>query len=119
MREEADDTALVRAVAAGDARALESLYARYGTIVFGMVYRLLGDRQAAEECTQDVFVAVWRGAASYDEGRSRVTTWVLTIARNRAIDVARRRAARAPTARAAPPTRRWFTPTRMRPACRG
>lgn len=94
MREEADDAALVRAVAAGDARALESLYARYGTIVFGMVYRLLGDRQAAEECTQDVFVAVWRGAASYDEGRSRVTTWVLTIARNRAIDVARRRAAR-------------------------
>jgi RNA polymerase sigma-70 factor (ECF subfamily) len=94
MPDGADDAVLVRAIAEGDTAALERLYARYGSIVFGMVYRLLGDRQAAEECTQDVFVAVWRRASSYDEERSLVTTWLFAIARNRAIDVARRRAAR-------------------------
>jgi len=94
MPEDTVDAGLVRAIADGDSAALESLYARYGTIVFGMAYRLLRDRQAAEECTQDVFVAVWRGAASYDEERSRVTTWLFTIARNRAVDLTRRRAAR-------------------------
>ena len=94
MPDGADDAVLVRAIAEGDTAALESLYARYGSIVFGMVYRLLGDRQAAEECTQDVFVAVWRRAASYDVERSLVTTWLFTIARNRAVDATRRRAAR-------------------------
>lgn len=94
MPDDPVDAGLVRAIGAGDAAALESLYARYGNIVFGMAYRFLGDRQAAEECVQDVFVAVWRGATSYDEERSRVTTWLFTIARNRAVDLTRRRAAR-------------------------
>ncbi len=70
------------------------LYERYGTIVFGMTYRLLGDRQAAEECTQDVFVSVWRTAHAYEPERAQVSTWLLAIARNRAIDATRRRAAR-------------------------
>lgn len=94
MPDRADDAVLVRAIAEGDTAALESLYERHGSIVFGMVYRLLGDRQAAEECTQDAFVAVWRRAASYDEERSLVTTWLFAIARNRAVDAMRRRAAR-------------------------
>ena len=89
-----DDVALVREIARGDTGALETLYARYGGIAFGAAYRLLGDRQAAEECTQDVFLSVWRRAASYDEERSLVTTWLFSIMRNRAVDIARRRAAR-------------------------
>ena len=48
-----------------------------GAIVFGMTYRLLGDRQAAEECTQDVFVSVWRTARNYQPERARVSTWLL------------------------------------------
>jgi RNA polymerase sigma-70 factor (ECF subfamily) len=90
----ASDAALLRDIARGDPAALETLYAQYGSIVFGMVYRLLGDRQAAEECTQDVFLAVWRRASSYDEERSLVMTWLFAIARNRAVDATRRRAAR-------------------------
>ena len=93
MREPADDDArLVRRLDEGDTDALRVLYDRYGGIVFGMTYRLLGDRQAAEECTQDVFVSVWRTARSYEPERARVGTWLLTIARNRAIDATRRRA---------------------------
>ena len=94
MPEPGDDALLVRRVESGDSDALRALYDRYGSIVFGMTFRLLGDRQAAEECTQDVFVSVWRTARSYEPERARVSTWLLTIARNRAIDATRRRAAR-------------------------
>ena len=94
MREPADDAHLVGRVDDGDAEALRLIYERYGGLVFGLTYRLLGDRQVAEECTQDVFVAVWRTARTYEPERARVSTWLLTIARNRAIDATRRRAAR-------------------------
>lgn len=94
VREHDDDALLVSRLEAGDAEALRVLYERYGRLVFGMTYRLLGDRQAAEECTQDVFVSVWRNARGYDPSRARVSTWLLAIARNRAIDATRRRAAR-------------------------
>jgi RNA polymerase sigma-70 factor (ECF subfamily) len=94
VHDPADDARLVRRLADGDADALRVLYDRFGGIVFGLTYRLLGDRQAAEECTQDVFVSVWRTAGSYEPARARVSTWLLTIARNRAIDATRRRAAR-------------------------
>ena len=66
--DERDDAELVRLVAADDMDALRVLYERYGSIVFGMARRVLGDRQLAEECTQDVFVALWRGAAKYEPG---------------------------------------------------
>ena len=92
--EPVDDALLVRRVDDGDADALRLIYERYASIVFGMTYRLLGDRQAAEECTQDVFVSVWRTARTYDPERAQVSTWLFTIARNRAIDATRRRAAR-------------------------
>jgi hypothetical protein len=81
VREDVTDAALVRRVASDDADALRALYDQYGAIVFGMAQRLLGDRHLAEECTQDVFVAVWRNAHSYDEDRAQVTTWLFTIAR--------------------------------------
>jgi RNA polymerase sigma-70 factor (ECF subfamily) len=89
-----DDAGLVRRIGRGDESALRSLYERYGAIVYGMAHRLLGDPQLAEECAQDVFVAVWRNADSYDERRAQVTTWLFTIARNRAFDLSRRRSAR-------------------------
>ena len=94
VRGEVTDAGLVQRVARDDADALRALYDQYGPIVFGMAYRLLGDRHLAEECTQDVFMAVWRNAHSYDEDRAQVTTWLFTIARNRAFDLARRRTAR-------------------------
>jgi RNA polymerase sigma-70 factor (ECF subfamily) len=89
-----DEAGLVERVAAGDTDALRELYGRFGSILFGMALRVVGDRQAAEECTQDTFVAVWRGARTYDPARASVSTWLVSIARNRAVDLVRRRAAR-------------------------
>lgn len=89
-----EDVELVQRIAEGDPEALRELYGLYGKIVFGMAYRVLGDRQLAEDCTQDVFVALWRGARSYDAKRARVTTWLFTITRNTAIDIVRRREVR-------------------------
>ena len=85
-----DATALSR-VAAGDGEALRELYGRYGRMIHAIAYRVLRDGPAAEECVQDVFVELWRHAGRYDARRARVSTWLCTIARNRAIDAARAR----------------------------
>lgn len=83
------DAAALRAMAAGDHEALRGFYDRYGRMVHAVAYRITGDAQAAEECTQDAFLAVWRSAASFDPARSRAATWVCAIARNRALDAVR------------------------------
>jgi RNA polymerase sigma-70 factor (ECF subfamily) len=86
---ETADAGLVERIAAGDTDALRELYDLYGSVVFGMALRILGDRQLAEDCTQEVFVAVWRGAGRYDAERALTTTWLFTLTRNKAIDIAR------------------------------
>ena len=89
MTAHADDAELVRRIAAGDTEALRDLYDRFGTILFGLAYRTLGDRQLAEDCIQEVFVTVWRNAGRYDSSRALVTTWLFTIVRNKAVDAVR------------------------------
>ena len=86
-----DAVALAR-VASGDDAALRELVERYGALVHGTALRALGDRGLAEECAQDVFERVWREAGRYDPERARVGTWIMAVARNRIIDLARRRA---------------------------
>ena len=81
-----EDAALLARIAAGDPDALGALYDRHGRVVFGVLYRLLGSPEAAEEVTQDAFHAVWRRAATYRADRGAVRTWLLAIARNAAID---------------------------------
>lgn len=81
-----DDTVLVARIARGDPVALGTLYDRYGRTVFGVLYRLLGAPEPAEEVAQDAFHAVWRRAATYEADRGSVRTWLLAIARNAAID---------------------------------
>jgi RNA polymerase sigma-70 factor, ECF subfamily len=88
----ATDEALILRVASGDGRALSELYDRYGGLVYGAGVRYLGDRTLAEDLVQDVFVSVWRNAASFDPSKAGFSTWVYRITRNRAIDLARRRA---------------------------
>ena len=86
MTEISDDAELVRRIAARDAEALGELYDRHGRVVFAVVYRMVGASDAAEEVTQDVFPAVWRRIGTYRADRGAFRGWLLTIARNAAID---------------------------------
>ena len=80
-----DDPALVARVAAGDEEALRELTARYRAPLRRYLWRQLdGDARAVEEVVQDVFVAVWRGAARY-RGEAKVATWLFQIARFQAL----------------------------------
>jgi RNA polymerase sigma-70 factor (ECF subfamily) len=77
---------MLRAVARGDETALASLYDRYASILLGLVLRILHSRGEAEDVLQEVFLQVWRRASDFDEGRGRPFTWLVTLARSRAID---------------------------------
>ena len=88
----ADEDPLARLlprIAAGDEAAYRELYDRTSARVFGLALRVLRDRSAAEEAAIDVFAQIWRQAGRYDANKSRVMTWVTTLARTRAIDLAR------------------------------
>ena len=76
---------------AGDADALADVHEADGAATFGLLVRMLGDRAGAEDVQQQVFTEVWRRAGDYDPRRAGLLTWVLTIARSRAIDHLRRR----------------------------
>lgn len=79
------DADLVRAVAEGDRRALEDLYARHAPWLVLRLTRRCNDRQLVDEAVQDTFVAVWRGARRWD-GRGEVAAWVWGIGIRRLID---------------------------------
>jgi RNA polymerase sigma-70 factor, ECF subfamily len=89
------DEELVALCVAGDRMALAAVYDRYSTVVFSLVVRILGEGMAAEEATQDAFMSLWRRAADFSGDRGRLLSWLLTIARNRAIDELRRSRGRA------------------------
>jgi RNA polymerase sigma-70 factor (ECF subfamily) len=89
---EASDEALVALIAQRDKRALQSLYSRHHVRVYRFALRFLNDEAAAEDTVSEVFIDVWRQAERF-EGRSQVTTWLLAIARNKALSVLRRRSA--------------------------
>lgn len=83
---DAEPADLIARCARGDQGALASLYDATAAQVNGLALRILGDRDTAEEITGDVFLQVWRSAASYDASRGSPLAWLLTIARSRAID---------------------------------
>jgi RNA polymerase sigma-70 factor, ECF subfamily len=83
---ENDWVALVRAVGAGDQRALHALYNQTHRLVFTLVVRLVNDRRTAEELTVDVFHEIWRRASKYDPVGGPVLGWLMNLARSRAID---------------------------------
>jgi len=73
-------------IAAGDQSALAELYDASSAKVFGLAMKILGDRDAAEEITVDVYTQVWRKIASYDAQRGTPGSWLMTMTKNRAID---------------------------------
>jgi RNA polymerase sigma factor (sigma-70 family) len=80
----------------GDARAFAELYEQTSARLLGVCLRMLRDRPASEEVLQDVFVTVWRRARQFDAALSAPTTWLITLARNKAIDRLRQRRALLP-----------------------
>lgn len=80
------DADLLRAVARGDETALADIYDRYRVILFSLVLRILHDRDEAQDVLQEAFIQVWRRARDFDEARGRAFTWLVTIARSRALD---------------------------------
>jgi RNA polymerase sigma-70 factor (ECF subfamily) len=91
--------ALLARVAAGDRAAFRALYSASSPKLFGVLLRMLGDRGEAEDALQDVYTRAWASAARFDPARGRGMTWLIAIARNRAIDRLRSR----PDATAAEP----------------
>ncbi|HET7272234.1 MAG TPA: sigma-70 family RNA polymerase sigma factor [Rubrobacter sp.] len=88
------DEDLISLIETGDAEAFATLYDRHSRSAFSLAYRMMGDRQAAEDLAQDAFLKVWRNAASYRAERGSVRTWVLSIVHNRGIDQLRSTASR-------------------------
>ena len=85
------DEALIERIATGDAAAaMTVLFTRYNARIYRFVLRLVDDSEAAEELVNEVFIAVWRDAARF-KARSQVSTWLLSIARHKALAWRRQR----------------------------
>jgi RNA polymerase sigma-70 factor, ECF subfamily len=77
---------LMRQLVAGDEDAIRTLYSRFGRSVYTLGLRLLGSNEGAEELTQDVFLTAWRKGSRFDATRGRLSTWLMAIAHNMAVD---------------------------------
>jgi RNA polymerase sigma-70 factor (ECF subfamily) len=86
---------LLPAIAAGDTVAVADLYDRHGATLYALLVRILGERSDAQEVLQESFVQAWRRAADFDPSRGSEIAWLVSIARNRAIDRLRARNLRA------------------------
>jgi len=83
---DAEDAELLRAVARGDEAAFARVYDHYSAILLGLLLRILRSRAEAEDVLQEVFLQVWQQARAFDPTRGRPFTWLVTLARSRAID---------------------------------
>jgi RNA polymerase sigma-70 factor (ECF subfamily) len=94
-----EDPDLLRLIAQSDKErsndALSELYDRYSRLVYSLAIRIVGERSLAEEVVQDVFLRVWDKAYTYRVREAKVSTWLTSITRNRAIDILRRQSVRA------------------------
>ena len=88
------DEDLMSLIGNGDAGAFGGLYDRHSRAAYSLAYRMMGERQAAEDLVQEAFLQVWRAAGSYRVHRGSVRTWLLSIMRNRGIDQLRSSASR-------------------------
>jgi RNA polymerase sigma-70 factor, ECF subfamily len=90
------DEELMPLVGQRDPEAFEVLYDRHGGVAYSLAYRIVGERAAAEEVTQEAFISIWRSGARFDATRGSVRSWLLSVVRNRAIDFLRSKAGKAP-----------------------
>jgi RNA polymerase sigma-70 factor, ECF subfamily len=90
------DEELMPLIGAKDPEAFEVFYDRHGGVAYSLAYRIVGERAAAEDVTQEAFISLWRSGARFDSTRGSVRSWMLSIVRNRAIDQLRSKAGKAP-----------------------
>lgn len=88
---ERDERRLAAGIRRREESAVTEAYARFGAITFGALVRMLGDRAAAEDVQQEVFLEVWRRGERYDPARGSLLSWIMTITKSRAIDHLRKR----------------------------
>ena len=91
MRQAAELSGLLSRVALGDRAAFDTLYRHTSAHLLGVVLRIQSNRAQAEDVLQEVYINVWRAAQSFNPALSQPTTWLVSIARNRAIDSLRRK----------------------------
>ena len=80
------DAELISLAAAADAGAFAAIYDRHSRVAYSFAYRMTGERQAAEDLTQEAFLKVWRSAGTYRAQRGGARAWILRVVRNRGID---------------------------------
>ena len=85
------DPALLASVAKGDQHAFNQLYDHSSTLLYTLAFRILGNREEADDLLQDVYLEVWRKVVRYDVGRGTPIAWLITLTRSRAIDRLRSR----------------------------
>ena len=88
------DEALLASIANGDQAAFETLYGRYADLVYSIALRVVADQGIAQDVAQEVFLRIWRHPALFDETRGRFVSWLMSVARNRAVDEVRSRGRR-------------------------
>jgi RNA polymerase sigma-70 factor (ECF subfamily) len=81
-----EEANLVKQIANGREQALEHLYERYSKLLYSIIVAIVNTPEDAEEVLQEVFLQVWRKASTFDSQRGNVYRWLITLARNRAID---------------------------------
>ncbi len=86
-----NDLGLIAAIRSGDQGAIALLYDRYSSTVYSVALRILGEAGSAEDVLQEVFIGLWRSPGIFDSTRGNLGAWLAVIARNRAIDVLRKR----------------------------
>jgi RNA polymerase sigma-70 factor (ECF subfamily) len=84
-----EDGELAHRLKARDPQAMADLYDRYGRLAYSLIYRVVRNAAAAEDLVQETFLRVWNRAQSFDQQRGALGPWILTVARNRAIDYLR------------------------------
>jgi RNA polymerase sigma-70 factor, ECF subfamily len=92
---EGEEEQLLRRLATGDMESFGVIYDRYSRSVYSLAWKMLGDAQAAQEVTQEVFEAIWRSAKAYVAGRGSARAWILAMAHHKSVDAMRRQRVRA------------------------
>ena len=80
------DEELIRKIKNGEKEGISLLYDRYARLLLGVVTRIIGDKETAEDILQEVFVKVWKNIGQYDSQKSKFYTWLINISRNTALD---------------------------------